>query len=131
MEYLIVSLDGKPLKGMRANDFVKDTGLYQKLKLNLTPAIVYIPHPKGYTKGEDLNHYIVVSDGKIDSTGLLIERIVEVGIKAKIVDPKIAKAFNINERGSIKQKDLASLKIDPNKIQDLPDVVREMIKKEF
>ncbi len=129
MEYLVVSIDGKAPSGWK--NFVPDNGLFKKLKLSITPSIVYVPNPTAYRDGEDTNQYIVVAQGEIEHVDELSKRIAEVGIKSKIVSQQAMKDFDIWNRGVATTRDLGELRINPDIPSAIPGLVQNMKKNSF
>ncbi len=129
MEYVVISIDGKGPNGWK--NFVADNGLFKKLKLSITPSIVYVPNPKSYSSGLDTNQYIVVAQGEIEHIDALTRRIAEVGIKSHIVSKKVMKEFDIWNRGVATSKDLGELLIDPDRPNSIPLMVRNIKKNSF
>ena len=129
MEYLVVSIDGKAPSGWK--NFAPDNGLFKKLKLSITPSIVYVPNPTAYRDGEDTNQYIVVAQGEIEHVDELSKRIAEVGIKSRIVSKQVMKDFDIWNRGVASTKDLGELKINPDIPNAIPGLVQAIKKNSF
>ena len=129
MEYLVISIDGKGPNGWK--NFVVDNGLFKKLKLSITPSIVYVPNPTPYSGGLDTNQYIVVAQGEIEHIDALTRRIAEIGIKSHIVSKEVMKDFDIWNRGVATSQDLGELKIDPQRPNSISSLVRNIKKNSF
>jgi len=129
MEYLIISIDARGPNGWK--NFVPDNGLFKRLKLSITPSIVYVPNPSAYKEGRDNNKYIVVSQGEIEHLDALTRRIAEVGIKAHIVSKETMKDFDIWNRGVASSKDLSELRLSSKTLHNVPTQVQEIKRNSF
>ena len=109
---LVISLDGIAPKGY-AGTTVKDNGLYGKLQLKLTPSIVYVHKPKGYTNGADLNKYYTVSQGYY-ALDELTKMVSYAGFKSKLLSAQVQKDLDIWNRGVASVDDLNKLTLDAN-----------------
>jgi conjugal transfer pilus assembly protein TraF len=111
LEALVVSIDGTVPKDYKG-DFVKDTGLFRRLELKLTPSIVFINKPRGYGS-DDPNLYQIVSQG-FYAFDELTKQISFAGYKSNLLTAEIAKDLNVWSRGVLATNDINSLSLDPN-----------------
>jgi len=129
MEALIVSLDGARPKGY-VGPISKDNGLFHKLSLKLTPSIVYVHQPKGYTNGVDPNEYKIVSQG-FYAMSELAKMIAFAGHKTKLLSKQTMKDLDVWDRGVASTEDLNKLRLDPNDPEAIRKTVEPMLLKQY
>jgi conjugal transfer pilus assembly protein TraF len=111
LEALVVSIDGTVPKDYKGS-FIKDTGLFRRLELKLTPSVVFVNKPQGY-RADDPNLYHIVSQG-FYALDELTKQISFAGFKSNLLTAEIAKDLNVWSRGVLATNDINSLSLDAN-----------------
>ncbi|MBW5284173.1 conjugal transfer protein TraF [Burkholderia gladioli] len=113
-----ISTDGAPLPGMKSGDFVadQDQRVFRSLGLKLTPAVVLAWPP---------NKYLIVAQGAMDEGGLY-DKIVLAVTDQNLVPKSLTDAVNLEQRGILTPRDLATLR-STNADTDDPKVLVKMI----
>ncbi len=113
MDALVISIDGHRPKNYQGK-LLMDNGLFRKLRLQLTPSIVYVPHPTGYQTASDPNHYLVVAQG-FYAQDELVKQIAFAGFSTNLLSPAVTKDLSVWDTGVASSGDLNSLKLDVNR----------------
>ena len=129
MSALVISIDGSAPKGY-TGAIVKDNGMFKKLGLKLTPSIVYVPKPKGYTEAKDNNQYYIVSQG-FYALDELIKMISYAGYKTNLLSENTRKDLDIWNRGVADSKDLNSLTLDVNNPKSFKNKIAPLLEKKY
>lgn len=129
IETLVVSIDGKRPKGY-AGPLVTDNGLYKKLQLKLTPSVVFVPRPKGYTGESDPNSYLVISQG-FYAADEMVKLIAFAGHSTKLLTAETMRDLNVWTRGVASNQDLQALKLDPSKPETFKEKLQPLLLKQY
>ena len=128
MEYLLVSIDGATIPGTSA-PVIRDTGLFSKLGLKLTPSMVFVPSPTGY-RGSDPNTYLVVSQGFYTADDL-VKQISFAGYQKRLLADATMRDLAVWDRGILATTDLDSLRLDPTKPESIPAQIQPLLMKRY
>jgi conjugal transfer pilus assembly protein TraF len=128
LEYLLVTIDGAPIAGSAAA-VVRDTGVFAKLGLKLTPSMVFVPKPSGY-QGKDPNTYLVVSQG-FYAADELTKQIAFAGYQKHLLADATMRDLGVWDRGILETTDLATLRLDPNKPETIPQQIEPLLMKRY
>ena len=128
LEYLLVTIDGAPIAGSTAT-VVRDTGVFAKLGLKLTPSMVFVPKPSGY-QGKDPNTYLVVSQG-FYAADELTKQIAFAGYQKRLLAAATMRDLAVWDRGILETTDLATLRLDPNKPETIPPQIEPLLMKRY
>jgi conjugal transfer pilus assembly protein TraF len=118
-----ISLDGKPLKGLTI-PWVKDSGQYKALNLNMTPTIVLASPPKDV---------MIISQGLL-SDKAADERVLLAAKSSKLLPHDIEKEISVFERGIMTNDDLGgeqAKKLDPNNPGEWVEYLRSRIRERY
>lgn len=129
MEYLVVSIDGTAPKNFKGKAQV-DNGLFQKLGLKLTPSVVFVPKPKGYTKGVDPNKYFIIAQG-FYAQDELAKQIAFAGHDSNLLTADTMQDLNVWNRGVASTDDLQSLQLDVNKPETFKQTLQPILIKQY
>ena len=128
IEYLLVNIDGASIPGSAA-PVIRDTGLFAKLGLKLTPSMVFVPSPKGY-RGSDPNTYLVVSQG-FYAVDELVKQISFAGYQKRLLAQSTMRDLAVWDRGILESTDLATLRLDASKPDSIPEQVEPLLMKRY
>jgi len=128
LEYLVVSIDGTTPAGPKGA-VVRDTGVFGKLGLRLTPSIVFVPHPQGY-QGRDPNLYLVVAQG-FYAADELVKQIAFAGHARSLLTAATMNDLSVWDRGVLGVEDLDHLKLDVNDPASFADTIRPLLTKQY
>ena len=128
LEYLLVSTDGALIPGAQA-PLVRDTGVFAKLGLKLTPSMVFVPRPAGY-RGADTNTYLVVSQG-FYAADELVKQISFAGYQRRLLGAATMRDLAVWDRGVLDVADLATLELDPSKPETIPQQIEPLLMKRY
>lgn len=128
LEYLLVTIDGAPIAGSAAT-VVRDTGVFAKLGLKLTPSMVFVPKPSGY-QGKDPNTYLVVSQG-FYAADELTKQIAFAGYQKHLLADATMRDLAVWDRGILETTDLATLRLDPSKPETIPQKIEPLLMKRY
>ena len=128
LEYLLVSIDGASIPGTHA-PVIRDTGLFSKLGLKLTPSMVFVPSPTGY-RGSDPNTYLVVSQG-FYAADELVKQISFAGYQKRLLADATMRDLAVWDRGILDTADLANLRLDPSKPESIPEQIQPLLMKRY
>jgi conjugal transfer pilus assembly protein TraF len=112
IEALVISVDGAVPAGYKG-PVVRDNGMFERLRLTLTPSIVFVPQPRGFKGATDPNRYLVVSQGYYTADELT-KQIAFAGYKAGALSEAVRRDLSVWDTGVASIEDLADLKLDPN-----------------
>jgi len=129
MEFLVVSIDGTAPKGTTA-EVLRDTGLFKKLGLRLTPSIVYVPSPKGYADGVDPNLYLVVAQGYYTADEL-VKQIAFAGHSTKLLSKTTMAGLEVWDRGVASTDDLRRLELDASHPETIKQALQPLLMKQY
>jgi conjugal transfer pilus assembly protein TraF len=129
IETLVVSIDGKRPKGY-TGPMVTDNGLFKKLDLKLTPSVVFVPKPKGYTDDKDPNSYLVISQG-FYTADEMVKLIAFAGHSTKLLTSETMRDLNVWTRGVASNQDLQALKLDPSKPETFREKLQPLLLKQY
>jgi conjugal transfer pilus assembly protein TraF len=128
IEYVVVSIDGEAMRGAKVS-VTRDTGLFGKLGLRLTPSIVFVPRPHGY-QGADPNLYLVVSQG-FYALDELVKQIAFAGHAKALLSPATMADLAVWERGVLGVDDLDHLELDVNDPASFAETIRPLLIKQY
>ena len=128
LEYLLVSIDGAAIPGAKAPT-IRDTGVFAKLGLKLTPSLVFVPKPSGY-RGNDTNTYLVVSQG-FYAADELVKQISYAGFQKQLLAKSTMRDLAVWDRGILDVGDLATLELDASKPEDIPQRIEPLLMKRY
>lgn len=128
LEYLLITIDGAPIAGSAA-PVIRDTGVFAKLGLKLTPSMVFVPKPSGY-QGKDPNTYLVVSQG-FYAADELTKQIAFAGYQKHLLADTTMRDLAVWDRGLLETTDLATLRLDPNKPETIPQQIEPLLMKRY
>jgi conjugal transfer pilus assembly protein TraF len=128
LEYLLVSIDGTAIANSSA-PVVRDTGVFAKLGLKLTPSIVFVPKPSAY-RGSDPNTYLIVSQG-FYAADELVKQIAYAGYQKHLLAQPTMRDLAVWDRGILETTDLATLQLDPSKPETIPAQVESLLLKRY
>ena len=129
MNTLVISIDGHRPKGYQGKVFM-DNGLFRKLQLQLTPSIVYVPHPTGYQAASDPNHYLVVAQG-FYAQDELVKQIAFAGFTTNLLSPAVTHDLSVWDTGVASSGDLNSLKLDVNHPDAFKKIMDPILAKQY
>ena len=129
LEYIVVSLDGARPKGFNGQTR-RDNGLFNKLGLQLTPSVVFVPNPKSYTNGVDPNKYFVVSQG-FYAQDEMAKQIAYAGHFTNLLSADTMKDLDVWDRGVASAKDLDSIELDAAKPETFKQVLQPILQKQY
>lgn len=128
LEYLLVSIDGSTIPGAKAAA-IRDTGVFAKLGLKLTPSMVFVPRPTAY-QGGDPNTYLVVSQG-FYAADELVKQISYAGYQKHLLAATTMRDLGVWDRGILDTADLATLRLDPTKPESIPEQIQPLLMKQY
>jgi len=128
LEYLLVSIDGSTIPGAKAAA-IRDTGVFGKLGLKLTPSMVFVPRPTAY-QGGDPNTYLVVSQG-FYAADELVKQISYAGYQKHLLADATMRDLGVWDRGILDTADLATLRLDPTKPESIPEQIQPLLMKQY
>ncbi len=128
METLVVSIDGKAPRGY-TGPLVTDNGLFKKLNLKLTPSLVYVPRPRGYTN-DDPNQYLIVSQGFYASDEL-VKMLAFAGHGTKLLSQETVRDLDVWTQGVASTADLRSLELDVNNPASIKKTLQPLLLKQY
>jgi len=128
LEYLLVSIDGGTPPGSKV-PAMRDTGVFSKLGLKITPSLVFVPKPSAY-QGSDPNTYLVVSQG-FYAADELVKQISYAGYQKKLLADATMRDLAVWDRGVLEASDLASLKLDASKPETIPQQIEPLLMKRY
>ncbi len=128
MQALIISIDGRTPKGYNGK-VVRDNGMFRKLHLQLTPSIVYVPHPKAY-RGSDPNRYLVISQG-FYAQDQLVKQIAYAGFETNLLTADVSQDLSVWDKGVAATTDLNQLKLDPNHPEQFRGSIDPILAKQY
>lgn len=129
METLVVSIDGKTPKGYTGS-LVTDNGLFKKLDLKLTPSLVYIPRPRGYTNEIDPNQYLIVSQG-FYAADELVKMLAFAGHGTKLLSKETVRDLDVWTQGVAATADLRQLELDVNDPASIKRALQPLLLKQY
>lgn len=129
MDALIVSIDGAAPKDYKGS-FVKDTGLFKKLALRLTPSIVFVNKPKAYVGSGDPNTYHVIAQG-FYAQDELVKQIAYAGFRSELLSADVRKDLNVWNRGVATTKDMEQLTLDVNDPASFKEKIAPILQKQY
>lgn len=129
VETLVVSIDGRRPKGY-GGPLAIDNGLYKKLQLKLTPAVVYVPRPKSYKGEMDPNEYLIISQG-FYAADELTKLLAYAGHNRKILSEDTMRDLSVWSRGVASTQDLGSLTLDPNNPASFKEKLQPILQKQY
>jgi conjugal transfer pilus assembly protein TraF len=128
LEYLLVSIDGSTIPGAKVAA-IRDTGVFAKLGLKLTPSMVFVPRPTAY-QGGDPNTYLVVSQG-FYAADELVKQISYAGYQKHLLADATMRDLGVWDRGILDTADLATLRLDPTKPESIPEQIQPLLMKQY
>lgn len=128
LEYLVVSTDGSAPKGY-AGRVLHDNGLFKKLGLRLTPSVVFVPRPRGYTDA-DPNRYLIVSQG-FYAADELVKQIAFAGNATELLSKETQAGLAVWNRGIASSADLGALRLDVNDPQDIRATLQPLLMRQY
>ena len=128
LEYLLVTIDGSEIPGSKVAA-IRDTGVFAKLGLKLTPSMVFVPRPTAY-QGGDPNTYLVVSQG-FYAADELVKQISYAGFQKHLLANTTMRDLGVWDRGILDTTDLATLRLDPTKPESIPDQIQPLLLKQY
>ena len=128
LEYLLVSIDGSAIPGAKVAA-IRDTGVFAKLGLKLTPSMVFVPRPTAY-QGGDPNTYLVVSQG-FYAADELVKQISYAGYQRHLLAAATMRDLGAWDRGILDTADLATLRLDPTKPESIPAQIQPLLMKQY
>lgn len=128
LEYLLVSIDGSAIPGAKVAA-IRDTGVFSKLGLKLTPSMVFVPRPTAY-QGGDPNTYLVVSQG-FYAADELVKQISYAGYQKNLLAKATMRDLGVWERGILDTGDLATLRLDASKPESIPEQIQPLLMKQY
>ena len=129
LESLVISIDGTSPAGY-LGPILKDNGLWSKLKLKLTPSIVYVHHPKGYNDGADPNKYLIVAQGFYTQPDL-VKQIAYAAYTSHYLSENTMRDLHVWDRGVASTRDLNKLTLDPNKPEEFKNKLQPLLLKQY
>lgn len=129
LETLVVSLDGKH-PNYYTGEIVKDNGLFHKLKLKLTPSIVYVHKPKGYVNGKDNNVYRIVSQG-FYAENELEKQIAFAGHSTNILSKETMRGLDVWDVGVASTEDMNQLMLNSEKPGTFKQKLQPLLQKQY
>lgn len=128
IDYLLVTIDGAAIPGSNA-PVVRDTGVFSKLGLKLTPSIAFVPKPTAY-QGSDPNTYLIVSQG-FYAADELVKQISYAGYQKRLLADATMRDLAVWDRGILDVSDLATLELDPSKPETIPQRIEPLLMKRY
>lgn len=128
LEYLLVSIDGAAIPDA-AGLLIRDTGVFAKLGLKLTPSMVFVPRPSAY-QGSDPNTYLVVSQG-FYAADELVKQIAFAGYQRGLLADATMRDLAVWDRGILDVSDLATLELDPTQPETIPQRIEPLLMKRY
>jgi conjugal transfer pilus assembly protein TraF len=129
IEALVVSIDGKTPRGY-TGPIVTDNGLFKKLGLKLTPSLVYVPRPRGYTGAVDPNQYLIVSQG-FYAADELVKMLAFAGHGTKLLSKETVRDLDVWTQGVAATADLRSLELDVNDPASIKKTLQPLLLKQY
>lgn len=129
LQALTISLDGARPKGF-TGAVMRDTGMFRKLQLTLTPSIVYVPRPQSIAGAQDPNRYLVVAQG-FYTRGDLVKQIALAGHQTKLLSAPVMADLAVWERGVASAEDLDSLRLDINDPKSIKRSLQPLLLKQY
>ena len=129
LQALVISLDGALPKGFKGS-VLRDNGMFRKLRLTLTPSIVYVPRPQSIAGSQDPNRYLVVAQG-FYTRGDLVKQIALAGHQTKLLSSSVMADLAVWERGVASTEDLATLRLDVNDPKTIKQSLQPLLLKQY
>lgn len=133
MQFLAISTDGTAPPQAKGETVQIDNGLFRKLKLQLTPTVVYVPKPKAYDgrKGGDPNEYFVVAQGYYGISELEKMLAFSAFKSGKYLSTQTKKDLDVWNTGVAKNDDMQTLTLDVDKPGDFQAKIEPMLRKQY
>jgi len=128
IEYLLVSIDGGTLPGSKTHA-IRDTGVFAKLGLKITPSTVFVPKPSPY-QGSDPNTYLIVSQGFYAADDM-VKQISFAGYQKHLLAAATMRDLAVWDQGILETSDLATLELDPSKPETIPQQIEPLLMKRY
>ena len=128
IEYLLVTIDGAGIAGSKV-PVVRDTGVFSKLGLKLTPSIAFVPKPSAY-QGSDPNTYLIVSQG-FYAADELVKQISYAGYQKRLLADETMRDLAVWDRGILESTDMATLELDASKPETIPERIEPLLMKRY
>jgi conjugal transfer pilus assembly protein TraF len=130
MDAMVISIDGYVPKGYKG-PVVRDNGMFQRLKLTLTPSIVYVDRPKAFRPGQaDPNRYLIVSQGFYAADDLA-KQIAYAGFRAGGLSAEVRRNLSIWDTGVATVDDLSALKLDVNDPASISRAIAPLLRSQY
>jgi conjugal transfer pilus assembly protein TraF len=129
LEHLIISVDGTKPRDFRGSA-IPDNGLFTKLGLKLTPSIVYVNHPRPYLNGQDLNNYLIISQG-FYAADELVKVMAYAAYKTDLINSITKKDLGIWDRGLASSHDLSNLLLDASSPGSFKERIQPMLESAY
>ena len=128
LEYLVVSIDGT-IPANYAGAVQKDNGLFGRLGLKLTPSVVFVANPKGYS-GNDPNTYLIVSQGFYTQQSMA-KQIAFAGHNQKLLSENTMRDLDVWDRGVASGGDLDTLELDISRPGTFKETLQPLLLKQY
>ncbi len=133
IQFLAISTDGTAPAQAKGEAIQRDNGLFRKLKLQLTPSVVYVPRPKAYDAktAADPNEYFVVAQGFYGVAELEKMLAYSAFKSGKYLSAESRRDLNIWNTGVASNADLQTLRLDPDKPGDFKNKIEPLLRKQY
>jgi conjugal transfer pilus assembly protein TraF len=129
MQALVISLDGSAPKGYTGK-VLPDNGMFRRLRLQLTPSVVYVARPQAITAAKDPNRYLVVAQGFYAQSDL-VKQIAYAGHDSRLLSDPVMAGLNVWDRGVADTEDLKALSLDVNDPASIKRTLQPLLVKRY